>query len=79
MKVKVVKTFADKCTYKMYAVGEIIDLPDGRASSLVDRGLAESAEEKVKAEKAVKMPKATKTTKTASKKPVKRVVKKKED
>lgn len=78
MKVKVVKTFADKCTYKMYAVGEIIDLPDGRASSLVDRGLAESVEvKKVKAETAVKMPKATR--KTAPKKPIKRVTKKKED
>lgn len=76
MKVKVVKTFADKCTYKMYAVGEIVDLPDGRASSVVDRGLAELAEVKAKVETAVKMPKATKT---ATKKPVKRVTKKKED
>lgn len=76
MKVKVVKTFADKCTYKMYAVGEIVDLPDGRASSVVDRGLAELAEVKAKVETAVKMPKATKA---ATKKPVKRVTKKKED
>jgi hypothetical protein len=74
MKVKVIKTFADKCTYKMYAVGEIIDLPDERASSVVEKGLAESAE--VKAETAVKPPKAT--AKTATKKPVKRATKKKE-
>ena len=75
---KVVKTFADKCTYKMYAVGEIIDLPDARASVAVENGLAESVEvKKVKAETAVKLPKATK--KTATKKPAKRVTKKKED
>lgn len=76
MRVKVVKTFADKCTYKMYAVGEIVDLPDERAFSVIDRGLAESAEVKVKTETAVKMPKATKA---ATKKSVKRVTKKKED
>lgn len=76
MKVKVVKTFADKCTYKMYAVGEIIDLPDARASVAVKNGLAESVEVKEKAEKAVKMPKAS--TKAATKKPIRRVTKKKE-
>lgn len=76
MKVKVVKTFADKCTYKMYAVGEIIDLPDARASVAVKNGLAESVEVKEKAEKAVKMPKAS--TKAATKKPTRRVAKKKE-
>lgn len=75
MRVKVVKTFADKCTYKMYAVGEIVDLPDERAFSVIDRGLAESAEVK-KVEMAVKEPKATKT---ATKKSIKRVTKKKED
>lgn len=74
MKVKVVKTFADKCTYRMYAVGEIIDLPDERASVAVEKGLAQSVE--VKAETAVKPPKAT--AKTATKKPVKRATKKKE-
>lgn len=74
MKVKVIKAFADRCTYKMYAVGEIIDLPGERASDAVKKGLVQSAE--VKAETAVKLPKAS--AKTAIKKPVKRVTKKKE-
>ena len=76
MRVKVVKTFADKCTYKMYAVGEIVDLPDERAFSVIDRGLAKSAEVK-KVETAVKEPKTT--AKAATKKPTKRTVRKKDN
>lgn len=40
MKLRVVRTFQDKKTYKMYAVGEIINLPDDRASNAIKRGLA---------------------------------------
>lgn len=40
MKLRVVRTFQDKKTYKMYAVGEIIILPDERASKAIERGLA---------------------------------------
>ena len=66
MKVEVVKTFADKeITYKMYAVGEVINLPDSRALDVINRGLAKSAEA-VKTETAVKMPGSLK--KRASKK-----------
>lgn len=74
MKLKVVRTFADKCNYKMYAVGEIIELPDQRASLAIQKGLVESAEPKT--ETAVKVPRSA--PKTATKKPVKRGLKKKE-
>lgn len=40
MKLRVVRTFQDKKTYKMYAIGEIINLPDERASYAIRRGLA---------------------------------------
>lgn len=79
MKVKVIKPFADKETFKMYTVGQVIDLPSDRASSAVSRGLV--------AEIAVKVPKNVETAdkapekKTANeKKPhsTKNTVKKKE-
>lgn len=75
MKVKVVKPFADKETFKMYKVGQVIDLPDNRASVAVNKGLV--------AEMAVKVPKDTETAnkapekKTAGKK-TKSATKKKE-
>lgn len=76
MKVKVVRTFSDKLTYKMYAVGEIIDLPDGRASDAVKKGLVESVEAKeVKTETAVKEPKRT-VKKPAVRKSAKKATKK---
>ena len=40
MRVKVIKPFADKYTNKMHAVGEIIILPDERASIAIERGFA---------------------------------------
>lgn len=67
MKVKVVKPFADKETFRMYKVGQVIDLPDQRASFAVNRGLV--------AEMAVKIPvdvetasEAIKTERKAAKK-----------
>lgn len=59
MKVKVVKSFADKLTFKMYKVGQVIDLPDERASFAVSRGLV--------AEMAVKIPKNVETASEATK------------
>lgn len=59
MKVKVVKPFADKLTFKMYKVGQVIDLPDERASFAVSRGLV--------AEMAVKVPKNVETASEAPK------------
>ena len=49
MDLRVVRTFADKeVKYKMYAVGEIISLPDERAKNAIKKGLAvEIAEAKV--------------------------------
>lgn len=47
VKLKVSKTFADKETYKMYAVGEIISLPDVRAKDAIKKGLAVEVAEKV--------------------------------
>lgn len=41
MQVRVLKRFADKVTFKMYEVGEKINLPDARALSVIERGLAE--------------------------------------
>lgn len=40
MRVKVIKPFADKYTHKMHAVGEIMTLPDERASIAIERGFA---------------------------------------
>lgn len=59
MKVKVVKPFADKETFRMYKVGQVIDLPDTRASFAVSRGLV--------AEMAVKIPKDVETASEAPK------------
>lgn len=59
MKVKVVKPFADKETFKMYKVGQVIDLPDNRASFAVSKGLV--------AEIAVKIPKNVETASEAPK------------
>ena len=59
MKVKVVKPFADKETFRMYKVGQVIDLPDNRASFAVNRGLV--------AEMAVKIPKDVETASEAIK------------
>lgn len=47
MKVKALKPFADKVTYRMYSVGEVIDLPDGRASIAIKNGLVESVEKAI--------------------------------
>jgi hypothetical protein len=67
MKVKVIKTFADKVIeYKMYAVGEVISLPDDRALDAINRGLAKSAEA-VKTDTAIKKPGLSKK-RTAKKK-----------
>lgn len=60
MKVRVVKPFADKITFKMYGVGEVIDLPDDRASFAVNRGLV--------AEIAVRVPKNVETASEAPRK-----------
>lgn len=76
MKVRVVKPFADKETFLMYKVGQVIDLPDERASVAVTRGLV--------AEMAVRVPKNVETAdkvpekKTAAGKKPKSATKKKE-
>lgn len=61
MEVRVVKTFADKETYKMYAIGEKILLPDERAKDVIKRGLATAitakAENKQPIEEVVEKPK----------------------
>lgn len=59
MKVKVIKPFADKETFRMYGVGQVIDLPDARASFAVSKGLV--------AEIAVKVPKNVETASEAPK------------
>lgn len=66
VKLKVSKTFADKETYKMYAVGEIISLPDARAKDAIKRGLAVEVAEKVEVKAEAK----------PTKKPAKKSVKK---
>ena len=65
VKLKVSKTFADKETYKMYAVGEIISLPDVRAKDAIEKGLAVEVAEKVevKAEEKPTKKSAKKSTK----------------
>jgi len=50
VRLKVVKTFADKETFKMYGVGETVNLPDARASLAIKQGLAVEIVEKAKAE-----------------------------
>lgn len=83
MKVKVVKPFADKETFRMYKVGQVIDLPDNRASSAVSRGLATAVKVPKNVETAIKVPEKEtavekpekvetpekKATKSAAKKP----------
>lgn len=83
MKVKVVKPFADKETFRMYNVGQVIDLPDNRASSAVSRGLATAVKVPKNVETAIKVPEKEtavvepekvetpekKATKSAAKKP----------
>jgi S-adenosylmethionine synthetase len=68
MQIRVVRTFADKeLKFKMYGVGEIINLPDIRAKDAIERGLAvEVATAKVE----------TKEEPTEVKKTVKKTVKK---
>jgi len=66
VKLKVSKTFADKETYKMYAVGEIISLPDVRAKDAIKKGLAVEVAEKVEVKAEAK----------PTKKPAKKSVKK---
>ena len=66
MELKVVRTFADKVTYKMYKVGEIITLPDERAEDAIKKGLAVEVAEKVEA-KAEEKPKKKPAKKTAKK------------
>lgn len=73
MKVRVTQPFADKLTHKMYGVGQVIDLPDDRASVAVSKGLV--------AETAVKIPRNIETAnkapkKKAEKKPEKKTVNK---
>lgn len=69
MKVKVVKPFADKETFRMYNVGQVVDLPDNRASSAVSRGLATAVKVPKNVETAIKVPE----TETAVEKPEKKV------
>lgn len=56
MKVRVVRAFADyEILHKTYGVGEIINLPDDRASKAIEKGLAESvAEAKIEEKKPTK-------------------------
>lgn len=69
MKVKVVKPFADKETFRMYNVGQVVDLPDNRASSAVSRGLATAVKVPKNVETAIKVHE----TETAVEKPEKKV------
>lgn len=75
VKLKVSKTFADKETYKMYAVGEIISLPDVRAKDAIKKGLAVEVAEKVEVKAEAKEPKEAPKKKPA-KKPAKKTAKK---
>ena len=70
---KVVKAFADKeIKFKMYAVGEIISLPDERALNAIEKGLAVEIAEKVEAkDETEEEPK-----KKPAKKPAKKTAKK---
>lgn len=60
MEVKVIQPCSDNVTYKMYEVGEIINLPDERASKAIARGLVVAMVEEKKVE--------TKPTKKVTKK-----------
>lgn len=62
MRLRVVQLFADKeIRYKMYAVGEIVNLPDERAHNAIKKGLAvEIAEAKVEEKKPATKKKTTK-------------------
>ena len=73
MRLKVVKVFADKVTYKMYAIGETITLPDDRADNAIAQGLAvEIAEKKVEAKVETEEPKEEKPKKKPAKKATKK-------
>lgn len=70
---KVVKAFADKeIKFKMYAVGEIISLPDERALNAIEKGLAVEIAEKVEAKDETK----EEPKKKPAKKPAKKTAKK---
>jgi topoisomerase IA-like protein len=65
---KVVKAFADKeIKFKMYAVGEIISLPDERALNAIEKGLAVEIAEKVEAKEETEEPTKKPAKKTAKK------------
>ena len=70
MKLKVIKTFADKViTYKTYKIGEIISLPDERANDAINKGLAvEVAEAKVETDSETEVEAKPPRKKTAKKK-----------
>jgi len=70
MQIKVVRTFADKeLKYKMYGVGEIINLPDIRAKDAIERGLAVAmVSAKVETEEPTEVKKTVKKTVKKSKK-----------
>lgn len=51
MKVKILKRVSDKIKSKtFYKEGDLVDLPNDRAISAINRGLAEAVEEKTKKE-----------------------------
>ena len=65
---RVVKAFADKeIKFKMYAVGEIISLPDERALNAIEKGLAVEIAEKVEAKEETEEPTKKPAKKTAKK------------
>lgn len=65
---RVVKAFADKeIKFKMYAVGEIISLPDERALNAIEKGLAVEIAKKVEAKEETEEPTKKTAKKTAKK------------
>ncbi len=65
---RVVKAFADKeIKFKMYAVGEIISLPDERALNAIEKGLAVEIAKKVEAKEETEEPTKKPAKKTAKK------------
>ena len=72
MRLKVVKVFADKVTYKMYAIGETITLPDDRAENAIKQGLAVEVADKVEAKDETEEPKEVKPKKKPAKKATKK-------
>lgn len=64
MKVKAVKEFADKyILYKMYKVGDVIDVTEDRAKDMIERGLATALEPSAKKEVKKTVPKKRQTKK----------------